>query len=315
MGAEMKDTELECIPSWRYCQVREGEKIPYPAGWQNTPKRIRDIDSTNVGLLLGTPSHGIVALDFDGTSAWTWFEQRIGCTLPRTVTWTSGKTDRCQMAFLVPEEAWDHIKTQKITHTRDNLIAEGEGFEFRWTGCQSVMPPSSLTDGREYEWIRSPCETQTAELPIEILRYWLSTGENTKVLNTNPVVDITVDDVDETKFTELAKILEQIHKQTPNPDYDDWMRIAFAAASEVGNSVAAALLAAYWPEKVRGEYSRLLSSRDPSRSPTIKSLVYRINNTHQREHNEKYLAYLQQQKEIKELERLIKEKKNEQSKH
>lgn len=295
----MKCIELEVMSTWRYCNVKAGEKIPYPAGWQNNPKTIRDIDSTNVGLLLGTPSRGVVALDFDGTSAWIWFTERIGCTLPRTVTWTSGKQDRCQMAFTVPDLAWDYIKTQKITHTKDDLIAEGEGFEFRWTGCQSVMPPSTLVDGRAYEWIVSPCECTIAELPEEILAYWLNLGEPKTVVNTNPVEDIDVNDIDEEKFTALAKILEQVHKQTPNPDYDDWMRIAFAAASEVGNSVAAVLLANYWPERERGEYSRLLASRDPSRSPTIKSLVYRVNNTRQREHDLKYIAYLREQKEKK----------------
>ena len=311
----MKDIELECVPAWRYCQVRDGEKIPYPAGWQRQPRNLQQVLSSNLGLLLGPVSGGVVALDFDGTSAWQWFEQRIGCALPQTITWTSGKTDRCQMAFAVAQAAWNHVRTQKITHTKDNLIAEGEGFEFRWTGCQSVVPPSSLADGRCYDWISSPSSAPIAELPLEILQYWLALGENITVSNANPVVDIDVDHVDENKFIQLDRVLAQIQQQIPRPDYDVWMRIAFAAASEVGNSVAAAVLAVYWPEQHAGEYSRLLASRDPSRSPTIKSLVFMATEATRRQHNEKYLAYLKQQEEIEQLERLIKEKKNEQSNH
>jgi len=311
----MNYIELEVVPSWRYCNVRGGEKVPYPAGWQRDPKRIRDIESANVGLLLGPVSGGLVALDFDGASAWSWFEQRIGCAIPRTVTWTSGKDSRCQMAFYVPEMYWEYIKTQKITHTRDALIAEGEGFEFRWTGCQSVMPPSTLTDGRQYAWIVAPMETSVAELPDEILAYWLTLGEVRSVLNTNPVEDIDVDNIDELKFRELAEVLDLVKTHYPAPDYDIWMRIAFATASEVGNSVAAVLLSTYWPERNKGEYARLLSSRDPGRSPTIKSLVFMVKEQHRLQHQQRYASYVQQMEEIRELERIIKEKKNEQSKH
>ena len=311
----MNYIELEVVPAWRYCNVRAGGKVPYPAGWQRDPRRIKDIESTNVGLLLGPVSGGLVALDFDGPTAWSWFEQRIGCALPKTVMWTSGKDSRCQMAFAVPEQYWDYVRTQKITHTRDDAIADGEGFEFRWTGCQSVMPPSQLEDGRQYAWIVSPTQTDVAELPDEILAHWLTLGENRTVVNTNPVEDIDVDSIDEEKFVELTAILEQVRQQIPTPDYDVWMRIAFATASEVGNSVAAVLLATLWPEKNRGEYAKLLASRDPSRSPTIKSLVFMVTEQRRIQHAKKRAAYVQQMEEIKELERIIKEKKNEKSKH
>jgi len=311
----MNYIELEVVPSWRYCNVRGGEKVPYPAGWQRDPKRIRDIESANVGLLLGPTSGGLVALDFDGATAWSWFEQRIGCALPGTVMWTSGKDSRCQMAFTVPEQYWDYVRTQKITNTRDDMIAEGEGFEFRWTGCQSVVPPSELADGRQYTWIASPTQTDVAELPDEILAYWLTLGENRTVVNTNPVEDIDIDSINEDKFTELTAVLELIRQQIPTPDYDVWMRIAFATASEVGNSVAAVLLATFWPERIRGEYARLLASRDPSRSPTIKSLMFMATEQRRIQHEKKRAVYQQQLEEIKELERIIKEKKNEKSKH
>jgi hypothetical protein len=219
------------------------------------------------------------------------------------------------MAFIVPEQYWPYIKTQKIVHTKDSLIAEGEGFEFRWTGAQSVLPPSTLTDGREYTWLRPPRTSDIAEIPDAILAYWLNLGENKTVLNTNPIEDLNIDDIDVDKFTELSKLLERIKQLHPKPDYDTWMRIAFASASEVGNSVASVLLASVWPEQEAGEYARLLSSRDPSRSPTIKSLMYMIGEQSKKQHSERYLEYKKQQEEIKQLEKLIEEKRNEQSKY
>lgn len=306
----MNYIELEVVPTWRYCNVRAGGKVPYPAGWQNTPLRIRDIESANVGLLLGPVSGGLVALDFDGATAWTWFEQRIGCALPGTVMWTSGKDSRCQMAFRVPEQYWDYVRTQKITNTRDDLIAEGEGFEFRWTGCQSVMPPSELSDGRKYDWIVNPTEIDVAELPDEILAHWLTLGDNSTVVNTNPIEDIDINQVNERSFNRVAEMLLELKKTYTDLPYDDWFRIAFATASEVGNTAAAALLASIWPEKVRGEYARLLASRDPGRSPTVKSLVFRLQEIQGREHSEKYKKYVAEQNEIRRLERILEEKKN-----
>jgi len=306
----MNYIELEVVPAWRYCNVRGGEKIPYPAGWQRDPRRIKDIESDNVGLLLGPVSGGLVALDFDGASAWSWFDQRIGCALPPTVMWTSGKDSRCQMAFQVPAQYWDYVRTQKITHTRDDMIADGEGFEFRWTGCQSVVPPSQLADGRQYAWIASPAQTDVAELPDEILAHWLTLSDNHAVVNTNPVVDIDLDKVNEKSFNRVAELLLELKKTYTDLPYDDWFRIAFATASEIGNTAAAALLSTIWPEKVRGEYARLLASRDPGRSPTVKSLVFRLQEIQGREHSEKYKRYISEQNEIRRLERILEEKKH-----
>ena len=72
----MKDDILQHQPNWRYCRVRAGEKKPYPAGWQNNPLTLEQVDSENIGLILGPKGNGICAIDFDGTTAWAWLKEQ-----------------------------------------------------------------------------------------------------------------------------------------------------------------------------------------------------------------------------------------------
>jgi len=264
----MKNTELECVPSWRYCHVRAGEKRPYPANWQQQPLLLADIDSTNVGLLLGPSSHGVCALDFDGPSSWTWFDRAIGCALPTTTTWSSGKTGRCQMAFRVPAAYWFYLRTLKIAHTRDPAIAEGEGFEFRWAGAQSVMPPSTLADGRAYVWLVPPSQVGMALLPEEILCYWLQhANPDVPPTPTRDLSQITQVDLDE-----IQLLLTQVHAQHTILDYDTWRTVAWATAHHVGVPLAQQIMCGYWPENKPGEYRSLYSGYSAQRSPTIGSI-------------------------------------------
>jgi hypothetical protein len=261
----MNYIELEVVPAWRYCNVKAGEKIPYPAGWQNNPKTIKNIESVNVGLLLGPVSGGLIALDFDGPSAWTWFDQRIGCALPQTVTWTSGKDRRCQMAFWIDQQYWDWVRTQKITHTKDALVADGEGFEFRWTGCQSVMPPSTLADGRQYAWLSSPTETKVAKLPDEIMCYWLT------MCNPEPIVAETVEHPPMTE-AEIIKLAEEFKALYPQLDFDTWAQATWAFCNTIGYADGIALMKYHYPEQKPGEY-RALGSK-PRTSGPLKTIGY-----------------------------------------
>ena len=89
------------------------------------------------------------------------FRSQYGIDSLNTIMWSSGKEYRCQAAFTVPQIYWDVLK-RKVTHS----------LEFRWGG-QSVLPPSTLVDGREYFWINSPSTTKLREIPDDILTYWL----------------------------------------------------------------------------------------------------------------------------------------------
>ena len=265
------------MTGWRYCNVTPGDKRPYPAGWQNRPLKLADIDSTNIGVLLGPQSHGVMALDFDGASAWSWFDATFGCALPATVTWTSGKAARCQMAFQVPSTYWLWLKTLKITHTRSEEIAPGEGFEFRWAGGQSVVPPSRLDDGREYTWLASPRTTPVARIPEEILIYWLE--------HSNPAVPDTperdLSQVTQADLDEIELLLTQLRARYASLDYDTWLTVSWATAHHLGTGVAQHVMSQHWPEKKPGEYRRLYRGYDSGRSPTIGSirkLVGPVNN-------------------------------------
>jgi hypothetical protein len=110
----------------------------------------------------------VAAIDFDGYSAFALGLEKFG-ELSKTVTWTSGLPGRYQALFIVPERYRELVANKKQATGID-----GEQIEFRYTGNQSVLPPSShpITDG--YRWINSPIDTPVAELPQAAIDYWLS---------------------------------------------------------------------------------------------------------------------------------------------
>lgn len=266
----MIDKILEQQPTWRYCRVRAGEKKPYPADWQNTPLLLCEVDSTNVGLILGPKGNGVCAIDFDGTTAWTWaVEHGIDITKLNSIAWTSGKTDRCQMAFSVPEQYWDVLKTKKIT------TGDKEGFEFRWAGGQSVLPPSIHPDTKQpYAWlIDAGNELQT--IPDCVLLAWLEEIAKqpvAQVLDTTP--EVSIDELTDTDIQEVDNALNILKQRRPGLLYDEWRTIAWAVAHHVGRPVAKALVTKYYPEQKSGEYDALFRTWNKAKSPTIGSLMF-----------------------------------------
>ena len=294
----MRDKELECVPLWRYCCVKSGDKRPYPDGWQNTPLKLEQITSSNIGILLGPVSQGLVALDFDGTTSWSWFGQSINCDIPSTVTWTSGKQDRCQMAFMVPEAYWAYLKTVKITNFKDDIISPGEGFEFRWTGAQSVLPPSSLADGRRYNWIAEPSRTDIAILPDAILSYWLqASNPEPRTIHTVKYPPATSREI-EILAAELKRYYDQLD------GYELWTSVCWAFCNTIGYADGIVLMRYYWPEKIAGEYDKLISRPAGGRQygiGTIKWLIAQRN-------RDQYLANAAELAELDEILKIIQEK-------
>jgi hypothetical protein len=268
----MRNIDLECVPGWRYCNIPVGEKGPRTAGWQNNPMTLNQINSNmNIGVLLGPISGGLVALDFDGASAWSWFEENIGCELPDTVMWRSGKADRCQMAFMVPEKYWAFLKTQKIT-TGDNEV-----FEFRWTGCQSVLPPSTLKDGRTYTWLASPAQYDIPELPEVALIYWLL------AVNPEPAhIDIP-QDILAPQGDEIVEIYQDLKRFYPELGYDRWSKATWVICRELGPVDGLAVMQYLYPEQHVGEYKNLLKGSKPAKPATMGSVITWI-----RERNPEY---------------------------
>ena len=128
---------------WRYTPVVG--KRPFKKDWANHPHTFNEIDypAYGYGLILGPSSGGVVAIDFDGPLAVDYFYDELGFDLEDDpVCWTSSKTGRCQIAYLVPEKYWEHLNTTKIDLTIDP--DDRQGLEFRWAGGQSVLPPSNI---------------------------------------------------------------------------------------------------------------------------------------------------------------------------
>lgn len=259
----MKNKTLQKLINWRYCNIKNGEKIPYENGWQKYPLTLDNIHTNNVGVVLGALSGGVCAIDFDGEEAidhWT-KTFNIDIASLNTVMWSSGKEYRCQAAFNVPEMYWPVLKRKVINK-----------LEFRWTNCQSILPPSKLNDGREYFWINSPDTHTVQQLPEPVLVYWLNLILKEDYVE---VKDITA--YPETKYSQefIDELLSRIQTKVGNlrGDYDVWRTIAWATCSQLGTSQAKYLMMKHWPEKTKKEIKTLNSWRPTTKGPGIGTLI------------------------------------------
>lgn len=259
----MVDHQLSLLPDWRFCNVKNGDKIPYPNNWQNNPLTLSQVTSDNIGVILGEHSNGLCAIDFDGIEAiehWSSFTDIDISELP-TVMWSSGKDYRCQAAFTVPKIYWSVLKRKVINK-----------LEFRWGG-QSVLPPSKLNDGRQYMWLKSPNEYQVQELPEPILVYWLQLIYQ----ELTQYDDIKVEQVYTTDHDEefVNQILYKVSQKVGSlrGEYDLWRTIAWATCHAVGINTARMLMLYYWPDKTKKEMNTLLSWKSNHRSPTLGTLI------------------------------------------
>jgi Protein of unknown function (DUF3987)/Bifunctional DNA primase/polymerase, N-terminal len=175
-------SELQNLPQpWKLTPLGKPDpKAPYLFDWANTDIDrefiIAEIDAgraTGYGLRLGQPSGYVVAIDFDGQSAIEMGLDKFR-ELPKTVTWTSGRLGRYQALFSVPEQYRDRVKNKTVKTGVIGDDGKAEQLEFRYTGNQSVLPPSPhpTTDG--YHWINNPIDTPVAELPQSAIDYWMS---------------------------------------------------------------------------------------------------------------------------------------------
>jgi hypothetical protein len=259
----MINKELSNLP-WRYVNIKNGEKVPIGNGWQKHPHTLSEITTNNIGVVLGPASAGLCAIDFDGIEAIDHFNNtfpEIDITSLDTVMWTSGKEYRMQAAFTIPEIYWDVLKRKVVNK-----------LEFRWTNTQSILPPSTLNDGREYVWIKKPSEVNVLELPEQILVYWLNLmlEEHTKYDNI-PQTTYEPIEVDQYYVDELlTRIKNKVgHLQG---DYDVWRTIAWATCSAVGIQSAVHLMLKHWPYKTKKEKSTLHAWRQ-GHGPTLGTLI------------------------------------------
>lgn len=154
--------QLDDIPcDWAMLPL-DGNKTPVDprsglpmAKWSEKPgytaDEIREAAPKAVGVLLGPVSGGLLAIDFDGPGSEEMFRQLYGrpsTDLPQTISWTSGKTERRQIAFVVDQDWWSEIKGGKSW--RDS---QGETvLELRWKGQQSAFA-GVHPETRQYYWL------------------------------------------------------------------------------------------------------------------------------------------------------------------
>ena len=260
----MRDSELYVNRQWRFVNIKPGEKVPWQVGWQVHPLEIENIYSDNVGLVLGQKSNGICAIDFDGPEAIDHWTETFGIDIASldTVMWTSGKDYRCQALFQIDEMYWDVLKRKVVNK-----------LEFRWTNCQSVLPPSKLNDGRQYTWINKPSEYTVKKLPDDVLAYWLRlVYEDMREVEVIDTSAYPVTQYDE-KF--IDELLSHISNKVGNlhGDYDVWRTIAWAVCSQLGTHSAKHLMMKHWPTKTKKELKTLNSWKQSHRGPSIGTLI------------------------------------------
>ncbi len=170
----------QLTPTGKIKAGKVNPKAPYLDDWQNKDVdrafMQREIDAgkaVGIGLRLGEPSGCVVAIDFDGQSAIDLGRESFG-EMPVTVNWTSGKPGRYQALFVVPEQYRDRVKNKTVKTGIIGDDGKAEQLEFRYTGNQSVLPPSPHPTTEGYKWINNPIDTPVAELPQSAIDYWLT---------------------------------------------------------------------------------------------------------------------------------------------
>lgn len=250
--------------NWKYTPVNN--KRPFIPNWQHNPMGYDDAlnhpGSNGIGLVLGEPSGGVMAMDFDGPEAWAFFEGAFGPVgnYPVTIAWTSGKPERMQTAWAVPAECWHLLRTIKV--------GEGKKLEFRWTGGQSVLPPSVHPETGAYEWLE---KGQLITIPDKLLDFWIDYCNKPAPVVAEPQ-SIIADGNKEALVIGLIEIIKHWH---PSLNYHDWLEYTYAIAKELGVAEAKRIMASYYPAKKQKEYDSLLGKTySIGQSPGLGTLIH-----------------------------------------
>ena len=219
---------------WRFTPVGDA-KVPIDprtgenfTGWTHTPYKLHQICSMNgvvkaVGLMTGKVSE-TMAIDFDGVGSDQTFELRTGhkvSDLPDSISWTSQREGRHQVAYRVPMSFWQRLSNKKV------LKPEGGGtegqVELRWNGHQSVVVGHHpKTDGYVFMPGRSPSEQELATAPEWLLELMLAPViKKDETPTSSP-----------TPFTDVERTRQFLKKEfVPAErfsDYETWLAIGMA---------------------------------------------------------------------------------------
>lgn len=154
--------------------IQQGELVTYTQE-DGSHYQVRRVPQ-GIGIRTGVRSAGLVALDLDGESALELMLQHSGGKpLLRTVAFTSGRPGRCQYLLRVPQTYWDAVKTVKYKTGVIGDDGKPEQLEYRWDGCQSVLPPSVHPLTGMYRWLDgcAPWECEIAVAPMWVIEKML----------------------------------------------------------------------------------------------------------------------------------------------
>ena len=163
---------------WRFvkCTQKKALGNKYTKDTTFTLEEVLEKDGDGVGVLLGRHSlttingkkYGLGAIDFDGTNSDLSFEHYMGFSpykLPNTVVDKSGKEDRCQMFYWIPEEYLD------VLEAKEKGYKDYAKFELRIHNQYSMVAGAHPeTDG--YFWFNSPADMDVAIAPLLLLEGW-----------------------------------------------------------------------------------------------------------------------------------------------
>ena len=233
--------QLQDAPEfWRFTPCN-GNKVPINPGtgrpandWQLNPYTLTDIATLNgnapaIGLMTG-PASLTLCVDFDGPGSDQTFKHHLHRSvddLPETLAWTSGRPNRHQRAYLVPEDWLDKLKYQK-------LKTEGNGdVELRWRGNQSIIAgphPNKYGDGwGYYDWCPgcSPADgMELAEAPEWLLQA-MAPARNQKTGFLSKEAKDKLGEFAGSILYDISRTREILTKfaTAEKYDYDDWLNV------------------------------------------------------------------------------------------
>lgn len=265
----MQDPELQILQDNYgafFTPIRAKSKSPYIQGWQNHPFTLDEIESPNIGLMLGD---NLLAIDLDGQEAFDYFLHLFPNGLTgEQISWTSNKTPyNLQYLVTIPKEYQEFIHTIKVSPNKK--------LEFRYRGCQSVMPPSIHPDtNKPYEWIERPSWVENLDIIIQDnVLTWLLNECNKDQDNTN--IKYKEYATTNSNVLEIVEALHKIKCRKPILNYSDWCSISWATMAGLGIDNAIPVLNQLWPERPGGKSSYQILAR--SFNPNRISAGYLIN--------------------------------------
>jgi hypothetical protein len=246
--------------------LSDGNKVPLGAKWQEKPLTKTQVADAIVngitlrnakgkeyhlkaskikgyGIVTGTiltvndERYYVMALDNDGPSAKVKVtEISGGLGLPKTVSFTSKREGRFQSLFLIPEAFAPSIQTKKIITQPKTETQELEQLEFRWSGLQSVLPPSVHPLTGEYVFVEGCAfrEIEIAIAPDWVIEQMLTdnaTPTPTLTVATPPKPSTTTQRKNQWTKRDWALSFLKALSSSRGDSYQDWLTVGMALHS------------------------------------------------------------------------------------